>query len=139
MLFKKRFYFTVTENPSKTFSLFCLNTKMVYVNFISFMLHFLGIQKLLSSSSYTQSKKILTIKKPDENNHENKQRTLVVKYGKKYRYMPVSNRCLCQKKSLSEKCEYVNERFWKGHCLMIVHSGINKMWCVERFGTICTI
>ena len=56
------------------------------------MLHFLDLQKLLSSSSSTQSRKIFTIQKePEENNYENKQRTLVVKYGKKYRYMPVSN------------------------------------------------
>ena len=39
--------------------------------------------------------------------------------------MPVSNWCLGQKKSLSEKCKYTNEQFDKAHCLMIVHSGIN--------------
>ena len=54
------------------------------------MPHVLAIQKSISSSSSTQSKKI-TIKKPEGNNHENKQRALIVKYGKKYRYMPVSN------------------------------------------------
>ena len=90
------------------------------------MLHFLGIQKLLSSSSSTQFKKILTIKKPEENNYKNKQKTLVVEYRKKYRYMLVSNWCLDKKKLLSEKCEYANEQFGKAHCLMIVHSGINK-------------
>ena len=37
-----------------------------------------------------------------------------------------TNWCLGQKKSLSEKCEYTNEWFGKAHCLMMVHSGINK-------------
>ena len=41
-------------------------------------------------------------------------------------YTPVSNWCLGQKKSLSEKCEYANDQFCKAHCLMIVHSKINK-------------
>ena len=90
------------------------------------MLHSLGIHKVLSNSSSTQSKKILTMKKSEENNHENKQRTLVVGYGKKYRYMLDSNWHLGQKKSLSEKCENTNDQFGKAHCLMILHSGINK-------------
>ena len=47
-----------------------------------------------------------------------------------------------RKKPLSEKCEYANERFGKAHCLMLVHSGINKnlsneaifwyLWCINE-------
>ena len=42
------------------------------------------------------------MKKSEEKNHENKQRTLVVRYGKKCSYMSVSNWCHGQKKLLSE-------------------------------------
>ena len=115
MLLTKDFFYSNKE-PLKNIFLFLFEYKNGISNLISFM-HFLGIQKLLSNSSSTQSKKILTMKKSEENNHENKQRTLVVGYGKKYRYMPDSNWCLGQKKSLSEKCENTNDQCGKAHCI----------------------
>ena len=88
-----------------------------------------GITQVLmnSSSSSVTPPKLVIVEKPSSSKKcPSNQKTLTTKFSKKIPYMPITHYTLGERKSLLEKSQYANERFGKTHCLMMVHSGVNK-------------
>ena len=87
-----------------------------------------GITQILFDTE--TPKKVLALEPTQEvevsQTSDPRQRNLTAKFGRQIKYMPIESYCIGEKMSLMEKDLYPNQTFGKAHCLMVVHSGINK-------------